>query len=62
LLTTFVLSALFLAMRIVWLLIYAVLVARLAPFFRSRQVRRRLEGLSGAILVALGVRIAVQDT
>jgi hypothetical protein len=48
-------------MGVAWLLVYAALVSRLAGFFRSTRVRRRLEGLSGAILVALGVRIAVQD-
>jgi threonine/homoserine/homoserine lactone efflux protein len=58
---TLVLSALFLAMGIAWLLAYAALVSRAAGFFRSDRVRRRVQALSGAVLVALGVRIAVQD-
>jgi threonine/homoserine/homoserine lactone efflux protein len=58
---TLLLSGLFLAMGIGWLLAYATLVSRLAGVFRSDRLRRRLEGITGAILVALGLRIAVQD-
>jgi threonine/homoserine/homoserine lactone efflux protein len=58
---TLFLSSLFLTMGVVWLLAYAALVSRLAGFFRSEHVRRRLEAVSGAVLVALGVRIALQD-
>jgi threonine/homoserine/homoserine lactone efflux protein len=58
---TLLLSGLFLAMGIGWLLAYATLVSRLAGVFRSARLRRRLEGITGAVLVALGLRIAVQD-
>jgi threonine/homoserine/homoserine lactone efflux protein len=58
---TLLLSGLFLAMGIGWLLAYAALVSRIAGVFRSARLRRRLEGITGAILVALGLRIAVQD-
>jgi threonine/homoserine/homoserine lactone efflux protein len=58
---TLLLSALFLAMGIMWLLGYAALVSRLSGLFRSHRVRRRLEAISGTVLVALGLRIAIQD-
>ena len=59
--TTLFLSGLFLAMGLVWLLAYAAIAARMAGFFRSDRVRRRVELVSGAVLVALGLRIAAQD-
>lgn len=58
---TLVLSGTFLAMGLVWLLIYVALVSRMASFLRHDRVRRRIEIVSGAVLVALGLRIAVQD-
>lgn len=58
---TLFLSSLFLAMGVVWLLAYAAIVSRMAGFFRGDRVRRRLEAISGAVLIALGVRIALQD-
>jgi len=58
---TLFLSGLFLAMGLIWLIAYAAIAARMAGFFRSERVRRRIELVSGAVLVALGLRIAVQD-
>jgi threonine/homoserine/homoserine lactone efflux protein len=58
---TLMYAGLFLAMGVVWLLTYAALVGRLAKTFRSPRVRRRLEAISGAVLIALGVRVAMQD-
>jgi threonine/homoserine/homoserine lactone efflux protein len=58
---TLFLSSLFLAMGIAWLLAYAALVSRLAGSFRSDRVRRRMEAISGGVLIGLGLRIAVQD-
>lgn len=58
---TLVLSGTFLAMGLVWLLAYAAIVTRAASFLRQDRVRRRIELVNGAVLVALGLRIAVQD-
>lgn len=59
---TLVLSAAFLAMGLVWLLTYVSIVSRAADFLRSDRVRRRIEVVSGSVLVALGLRIAVEDS
>ena len=61
LIQTFVLSGTFLAMGLVWLLTYAALVSRAASFLRRDHIRRRIELVSGAVLVALGLRMAVHD-
>ncbi|HYO39264.1 MAG TPA: LysE family transporter, partial [Nocardioidaceae bacterium] len=37
----------------------AALVGRASSWFRRPQVRRRLEALSGTVLVGLGIRVAV---
>lgn len=58
---TLFLSALFLGMGVAWLFGYAALASRLAAFFHSERVRRRIEVASGAVLVALGLRIALQE-
>jgi len=52
------LGAVFCAMAFVWLSLYALAVARAGDFLRRRNVRRALEGLMGAALIALGLRIA----
>ncbi len=52
-------AAIFLAMGVTWLLSVAEIVARLADAFRSTRLRRRLQAVSGLVLVALGVRVAV---
>ena len=43
-----------------WLSLYAATVDRARALFRRRSVRRAVEGLTGAVLVALGVRLAVE--
>ena len=58
---TLVLSATFLVMGIVWLLVYAAVASRAANVLRHDRVRRRIEIVSGTVLVALGLRVAVQD-
>jgi threonine/homoserine/homoserine lactone efflux protein len=47
-------------MTLAWLTLYALAVARAGDFLRRRNVRRALEGLMGAALVALGLRIAAE--
>jgi threonine/homoserine/homoserine lactone efflux protein len=54
------LGLLFAAMGLAWLAMYAVVVAKLGDVL-SGPVRRILDAVTGAILVALGVRIATED-
>lgn len=55
------LATLFQALGVVWLVAYALAVARLAGMFRRRRVRRALQTVTGTVLVALGVRLAVAE-
>ena len=48
----------FCALTLVWLCGYAIAVAKAGDFLRRSRVRRTLDGLMGAVLVALGVRLA----
>ena len=52
------LGILFCLMTFIWLVLYALAVARAGDFLRRRNVRRVLEGLMGAALIGLGARIA----
>jgi len=54
------LGALFCLMTLAWLTLYALAVARAGDFLQRRNVRRALEGLMGAALIALGLRIAAE--
>jgi threonine/homoserine/homoserine lactone efflux protein len=54
------LGAVFCLMTLAWLTLYALAVARAGDFLRRRTVRRALEGLMGAALIALGLRIAAE--
>jgi threonine/homoserine/homoserine lactone efflux protein len=54
------LGLVFSAMTLVWLTAYAFAVARAGDVLRRSWVRRALDALVGAVLVALGLRIAVQ--
>jgi threonine/homoserine/homoserine lactone efflux protein len=42
-------------------LTFAALMSRLAGVMRSDAVRRRLEAVTGAVLIILGVRVVTQD-
>jgi threonine/homoserine/homoserine lactone efflux protein len=48
----------FCAMTLTWLTVYAFAVARAGDFLRRSRVRRALEAATGAVLVALGLRVA----
>jgi threonine/homoserine/homoserine lactone efflux protein len=54
-----VLGLAFEVLTAVWLLSYGAAVARLGEAFRRPVVRRFLERLTGSILIALGLRVAV---
>ena len=54
------LGLLFCVLTITWLTAYAVAVARAGDLLRRPAVRRRLEAITGAVLVALGLRLAAE--
>jgi threonine/homoserine/homoserine lactone efflux protein len=58
--TLFALGLLFCAMTFVWLCVYSVVVARAGRALRRARVRRALDAVMGAALVAVGLRVAVE--
>jgi threonine/homoserine/homoserine lactone efflux protein len=52
------LGLLFCALTLAWLTAYAFAVAKAGDLFRRPKIRRAIEGVTGAVLVALGVRLA----
>lgn len=50
----------FASMTLAWLTWYAVLVARIGGVLRRPAVRRALDGVAGAVLVGLGLRLATE--
>jgi threonine/homoserine/homoserine lactone efflux protein len=55
-----VLGLVFCTLTLVWLTTYAVLVAKAGDFLRRPAIRRSLEGLTGAVLIGLGLRLATE--
>jgi threonine/homoserine/homoserine lactone efflux protein len=55
------LGLLFCLMTLVWLTGYAFAVAKAGDYFRRAKIRRWIEGVTGAVLVALGVRLATSQ-
>jgi len=55
------LGLVFAAMTLGWLVGYAVAVAKAGDLLRRPRIRRALDGLMGAALVALGVRLASES-
>jgi len=47
-------------MTLAWLTAYAIAVAKAGDFLRGTRIRRILEGFTGAVLIALGLRLAVR--
>lgn len=54
------LGLVFCALTFIWLALYAGAVARAGDVLRRRRIRRAIEGVTGAVLVALGLRIAAE--
>lgn len=54
------LGAAFAVMTFAWLAAYAVVVARAGDVLRRPAVRRTVEGVTGSVLLALGLRIAAE--
>jgi threonine/homoserine/homoserine lactone efflux protein len=57
----FTLGLAFSALTLSWLVLYAIAVARAGDLLRRPRIRRTLEGLTGAVLIALGLRLAVEE-
>jgi threonine/homoserine/homoserine lactone efflux protein len=56
----FLLGLVFCSLTLVWLTAYAVAIAKAGGVLRRPKVRRTIEGLMGAVLVALGLRLAAE--
>jgi len=52
------LAAIHVVIGLVWLITYAYFLSRLSTVLKKRRVRQALEGVTGAVLIALGVRLA----
>lgn len=57
--TSLLLAGIHAALGIAWLCLYGGLLARAGDLVRQGRVRRVLEGLTGAVLLALGLRVAL---
>jgi len=55
------LGLLFSLMTLSWLAGYALAIARAGALFERPVVRRTLDGVTGAVLIGLGVRLAAED-
>jgi threonine/homoserine/homoserine lactone efflux protein len=59
-LTLLALGLLFSVLTLAWLTCYSILVARAGELLRRGGIRRALEGVTGVVLVGLGVRLAFE--
>jgi threonine/homoserine/homoserine lactone efflux protein len=55
------LGLVFCTMTLVWLTAYACAVAAAGDFLRRSPIRRTLDALTGAVLIALGLRLATHE-
>jgi threonine/homoserine/homoserine lactone efflux protein len=56
------LAAIWVIVDTVWYLGIVLLLSALLRWLRRTQVRRRLERISGAVLIALGIKLALEST
>ena len=54
------LAGVHISMGLVWLSLYAAFISRLGAVLGRSAVKRRIEALTGAVLIALGVRLAFE--
>lgn len=57
---TILLAAVFIGLGLVWLVSYALLVARIGELLRVPRVRQALDAVTGTVLTALGFRLAFE--
>jgi threonine/homoserine/homoserine lactone efflux protein len=55
------LGLLFCSLTLAWLSAYAAAVAKAGDLLRRPRVRRALDGVTGAVLVAFGLRLATEQ-
>jgi len=55
------LGAVFILMTLAWLVLYATVVARAGDFLRRPSWRRTIEGVTGTVLIGLGLRLAAEQ-
>ncbi|MFI4997801.1 MAG: LysE family transporter [Hyphomicrobiales bacterium] len=55
-----VLGLVFCAMTFIWLTAYALLVAKAGEVLLRPRLKRAIESITGAVLIALGLRLAVE--
>jgi threonine/homoserine/homoserine lactone efflux protein len=60
--TLVLLGLMFCAMTFGWLCCYSLAVARMGNVLRRSRIRRTLDAVTGAVLVAFGLRIAIERT
>jgi threonine/homoserine/homoserine lactone efflux protein len=51
-------GAIFCAITLTWLTLYALVVSRIGDFLRRDRIRRAMEATTGLVLVGLGLRVA----
>lgn len=56
-----VLGAVFAALTFVWLSLYSVVLGLAGKWLQRSSVRRAMDGMAGATLVALGIRVTTAD-
>ncbi|WP_192256273.1 LysE family translocator [Mesorhizobium caraganae] len=54
------LGVVFAVMTFAWLALYATVVAKAGDFLRRPSIRRTIEGVTGIVLIGLGIRIAAE--
>src|SRR5256712_960956 len=54
------LGLIFCTITLIWLSLYAVVVARLGDVLRRERIRRSIEATTGVVLVGLGLRLATE--
>lgn len=57
----FLLGLVFAVMTFSWLTLYAIFVAKAGDVLRRPHIRRTIEGITGSLLIALGLRIAAEQ-
>lgn len=59
--TLLTLGGLFSSMTLMWLVVYAVAVEKAGDILRRSGIRRAIEGVTGAVLIAFGLRLATEQ-
>jgi threonine/homoserine/homoserine lactone efflux protein len=50
----------FCTMTLAWLSLYALVVTRAGVLLHNGRARRAIDGVTGTVLIALGIRLAVE--